>query len=192
MQPIGKSRPVSAHTFGAPETILRAPTPHRANSATRTAMLDVDTRPTLVRSQTPQPSREEQQDIARMFSENMFADPQPQRAYGKFGPKLLTDGHTRLMYILREECGRLFNFNKALKEKLASADKIMRTQAETIAELRSISSGRADRLSVVNAELRDAHDALQEMDELFAETRNKRRSRIGRDFDTLNLREQVN
>lgn len=184
---INKARPVSQHTFGTPEALLRAPTPQRAASMSR----DSETRPTLIRSQTPIPAAEDQAEIAKMFASNMFADPAPQKAYGKFGPRLFTDGHERLLFILREECGRLFSFNKSLKEKLSSAEKTIRSQTEQNADLRAMYHTRGERCAQLASELRDAQDALQEMDQMLSETRNKRLSRLGRvNFEDLG--EQIN
>lgn len=177
-------RPTSAHTFGAPEQYLQAPTPRRVPSINRS---EADTRPTLIRSQTPTPPAKDQAEIAKMFSSNMFADPAPKKAFGKFGANLFTDGHERLLFILREECGRLFSFNKSLKEKITVMERQARQQSETIADLRSVSHSRAERCAQLAAELRDAQDSLQEMDHMLSETRNKRLSRINARVDLTEL-----
>jgi uncharacterized coiled-coil protein SlyX len=126
-----------------------------------------------------------------MFSENMFSDPAPQKLL-KMGPKLFTDGHQRLVYLLREECGRLFSFNKSLKDRIASLERQNRSQNEAIADLRSIVHAKSEKIVSMAADLRDSQEALQEMDAMLSETRNKRLSRLGqRNMETLDLGEHA-
>lgn len=169
-------RPVSAQTFGNSRTHLIAPTPQRSPSARRVRTPEPEARPTLMRSQTPG-APETQPDIARMFSENMFADPAPQKAW-RFGPKLYTDGHQRLIYILREECGRLYSFTNSLKNKIATLERQAKANAEAMAEMRHTLHARNDRLAQVTADLREQHDIVREMDADLERTRNKRLSRV--------------
>lgn len=175
-------RPVSIRTFGPVETHLQAPTPQRSVSMRRSVSPDGDTRPTLIRSQTPNVI-ENQQEIAIMFSENMFADPAPKKVYGKFGPNLFTDGHQRLVFMLREECGRLFSYNKTLKNRISQLERQSRQQAETITDLRSSLHSKGDKLALVTNELRDAHEIIREIDCDLERTRSKRLSRIGQHID---------
>ena len=168
-------RPVSSQTFGN-QTYLIAPTPERAPSIRRPRTPEPESRPTLVRSQTPG-APETQPDIARMFSENMFADPAPQKAW-RFGPKLYTDGHERLIYILREECGRLYSFTNSLKGKVATLERQVKANAESLADTRHILHARTERLAQVTAELREQYDIVREMDADLERTRNKRLSRV--------------
>lgn len=189
--PSQQIRPASAHTFGPPEgRYLEAPQPRRAGSYRR---IDdqVQDRPTLVRSSTPQPGSVDQQAIAKMFSENMFADPPAAKAF-KFGPKLFTDGHARLVMLLREECGRLFSFNKSLKDKIALLEREKKQLGETIADLRSVASARADKLARLAEELREANDQLGEMDDALNQARSKRRSRVVSGYgDSIQLGENI-
>lgn len=182
---ITKTRLVSSQTFGNPSGFLEAPVPQRSFTVNRSRTPDLDTRPTLIRSQTPV-VMENQQEIAKMFSENMFADPAPQKAW-KVGPKLFTDGHQRLIFMLREECGRMFSYNKRLKEQLTTLERAGRKQSEMIADLKSSLHGKAERLAMVTSELREAREIIRDMDDDLERSRSKRLSRINAHLDVPSL-----
>lgn len=171
MPPI--ERTASSQTFGHSRTHLMAP--DRSPDRPRIQTPVNEFRPTLLRSQTPTPP-EDQQETIRQFSRGMFADPAPQKTWG-FGPKAFTDGHQRLIFMLREECARLYTFNQSLKARIGQIDRQNKVLSESVAEMRSTLQLSREKLAQVTADYREQQDIVREMDADLERTRNKRLSR---------------
>ena len=181
--------PVSSRTFGPGASLAprREATPPPALSRSRSARSTtgvpaVAERPPLLRGRTPE-AEQNLLEIAHMYSRNMFADPPTKRAFFK-GPPVFTDGHQRLLYMLREECGRLYSYSQRLKVQLGTAENTVHYAKGEIASLKvRLSEAKAQlaqyqlRIREQNEELADKTDELEELEAVYHATRNKRLSR---------------
>lgn len=168
-------RNASTRTFGPQEEV----SPQRAKSRrSQGDTLQVDTmdRPALSRTATPIPT-ENIQDASKLYESGLFADPPKQKAWG-FGAGLFTDAHKHLVNMLRGECVRLHLYSRQTKAKLTLTERQLKLTQEQVADLKSVSHHRAERLVELSAELREAQESLAEMDAMLSETRKKRQNRL--------------
>jgi len=185
MDPI-RVGPVSTRTFG-PGATLAAPKPSvspplQRSRSTPEEQKQGPERPLLLRGRTPE-TEQSQQEAATMYSRAMFADPPTKRAYFR-GPPVFTDGHQRLVYILREECARLYGYSQRLKSQLGTAENTAHhAKGEVaylkvrLAEMRTQMAQYQQRIREQNEELADNAETLADLDATYQATRNKRMSR---------------
>lgn len=122
------------------------------------------------------------------YSLGIYADPKPVKVMG-LGPAVLQPAHTTLINRLRHECERLSGTARDLRERVMMAERRARTATDhainvehnleqVVTELKTRNHDKATRIVQLTEELREAHQSLAEMDQLFSDTRNKRLSRI--------------
>lgn len=166
--PAAIERPVSRNTFGADPSRLAVPEPVRVGSPSR---MD---RPPLQRAATPK-SKDEFEDARTIFTGGMFSDPPAER---RWGSKVFTEGHRRLIFLLREEASRLYAYNQDLRDKNQTLARKERLSEITEMVLKTEVRALQEKLNEQGDELLQAQEALAEMDALMAKAQSKRLSRV--------------
>jgi len=141
--------------------------------------------PALSREPTPEPRPQMQRGSSdvwkpsaqNIFAQGIFADPKPVKAF-PLGPVVLTDGHKRLVQVLREECGRLYGYNQSTLTRLTEATNKLRHARTQITHLQAEARMADAKITELTAQVMDANASLADMDAAMAQSRAKRHNRL--------------
>lgn len=174
------SNNASTDTFGAKPT-------QRPVSPVPARYLEAETRPPLQRATTPDPVQ--QQAVKTIFTTGAFSDPPKVKSW-KYGVEVLSEGHKRLVILLREEACRLYSYNSDLRSRLANAQREARSAQNTSENLRAQVRGLVKNYDQLSRELEAARASLSDMDAMVDNVRSNRLSRLAHlsDDQTAELR----
>ena len=137
------------------------------------------------RAPSPGPQGPERsQDVEDLYRTGVYADPKPTKHWG-IGQALFTPEHKKLLSRFRDECGRLYGHNKALRERAHTTEHRSRQLTGAVERLETLNAefrlrlvDKNEQLRHLGDELKEAHQSLAEMDAVFAGNRSKRLSRL--------------
>lgn len=118
----------------------------------------------------------QQESARRIFTTGVFSDP-PVVKNWKFGHPVITEGHNRLVLLLREEASRLYAYNNDLRSRLSCSLRDVRAIQSSNDHLRNQLRSVQDIRDQIADELAAAHESLAELDAMVDTARSKRLSR---------------
>lgn len=165
-------------TFG-PE--LGIPVPKRASTTRALSPTpSIEARPVLYRS--PSDVAAIDQEARDTYARGIFADAKPVRNF-KVGPELLTEAHRRLIYVLREECQRLYGYNRRTAARLEEANARLKQSRQQVIDLKA-------ELRIMQSKLEEQRESIEEAYETIAEMESKRANRLSRIYQALQESEE--